>query len=392
MIRLTRLRLAFCLASICLATLAPESIVAAPPTEQAIARSIARGVEFLLKAQNKDGSWGSHRKTKGLNIYAPAPGSPRAFRLATTALCISAMIEIGQQDAKVLAATRRAEDWLLEDLPKLRRATPGAIYNVWAHAYGIQALVRMHAQAASDADRQKKIRQTIEHQIGMLGRYEFVNGGWGYYDMVALTQRPSGDPTSFTTSTILIALAEAKALGIEVPDKMVRRALAAVVRQRAPDFSYSYSDRSRYRPGSAINRPPGALGRAQVCNLACREWGDKKVTQKVFRDWLDRLFSRNYWLDIGRKRPVPHESWAQVAGYFYYYGHYYAAQCIEQLPKAEQKKYQAKMATLIMSLQERDGSWWDYPFYDYHQPYGTAFALMTLGRCQSIDTASSDRQ
>ena len=32
--------------------------------------------------------------------------------------------------------------------------------------------------------------------------------------------------------------------------------------------------------------------------------------------------------------------------------------------------------------QEKDGSWWDYPLYDYHQPYGTAFALMTLARCR----------
>ena len=35
-----------------------------------------------------------------------------------------------------------------------------------------------------------------------------------------------------------------------------------------------------------------------------------------------------------------------------------------------------------LRLQEKDGSWWDYPFYDYHQPYGTAFALMSLYRCR----------
>ena len=46
------------------------------------------------------------------------------------------------------------------------------------------------------------------------------------------------------------------------------------------------------------------------------------------------------------------------------------------------------MARTIMDLQEADGSWWDYPFYDYHQPYGTAFALMTLYRCRAADAAS----
>ena len=40
------------------------------------------------------------------------------------------------------------------------------------------------------------------------------------------------------------------------------------------------------------------------------------------------------------------------------------------------------MAELLLSLQEKDGSWWDFPFYDYHQPYGTAYALMSLVRCR----------
>ena len=84
-----------------------------------------------------------------------------------------------------------------------------------------------------------------------------------------------------------------------------------------------------------INRPGGSLGRSQACNLAMRLWGDKKVTDDDLETWLDRLFARELWLDLGRKRPIPHESWFQVAGYFFYYGHYYAARCIEHLPPAE---------------------------------------------------------
>jgi len=33
-------------------------------------------------------------------------------------------------------------------------------------------------------------------------------------------------------------------------------------------------------------------------------------------------------------------------------------------------------------VQEKDGSWWDFPLYNYHQQYGTAFALMSLGKCR----------
>jgi len=107
----------------------------------------------------------------------------------------------------------------------------------------------------------------------------------------------------------------------------------------------------------------------------------------VLKTWLDRLIARNGWLDLGRKKPMPHESFAMVAGYFYYYGHYYAGLCIGQLPARERPFYQDHLARIIIEHQEEDGSWFDFPLYNYHKPYGTAFALMTLQACrkQEID-------
>jgi hypothetical protein len=135
------------------------------------------------------------------------------------------------------------------------------------------------------------------------------------------------------------------------------------------------------RPMRGINRPGGSLGRTQCCNCALRTWGDESITDDVVKSWLVRLYVRNGWLDIGRKRPVPHEAWFQVAGYFYYFGHYYAALSLEQLPTSEQRPYQHMLARLMLDRQEKNGAWWDYPLYDYHDAYGTAFAIMTLQRC-----------
>ena len=167
-----------------------------------------------------------------------------------------------------------------------------------------------------------------------------------------------------------------------MPQRLIDRAMASILRQRNPDFSYDYGEYLKYRPMLPVNRPGGSLGRSQACNLAMRLWGDPRVTDEVLRTWLDRLFARNLWLDLGRKRPIPHESWFQVAGYFFYYGHYYAALCIEQLPAAERPPYRDQLAHVLLGVQEPDGSWWDFPLYDYHQQYGTAFALMSLVRCR----------
>ena len=163
---------------------------------------------------------------------------------------------------------------------------------------------------------------------------------------------------------------------------MTRRAIESTKLQQKPDKTYLYGEYLKYRPMMPINLPGGSLGRSQCCNVALRLWGDKGITDDVLKGWLDRLISRNGWLSMGRKRPIPHESYFQVAGYFYYFGHYYAARCVEELKAADRPFYQDHLAHIIMDLQEKDGSWWDYPLYNYHQQYGTAFALMTLQRCR----------
>ena len=87
---------------------------------------------------------------------------------------------------------------------------------------------------------------------------------------------------------------------------------------------------------------------------------------------------------MGRKRPVPHEAPAAVAGYFYFYAHYYATECISMLPENEQGPWREKLAKLMISKQEANGSWWDYPLYNYHYAYGTGYVLSILGKCLSL--------
>lgn len=356
------------------------------PEQVDIQSAVDRAVAFLLQDQNPNGSWGSAQRTKDLNIYAPVPGAHHAFRTGTTALCLAALLEWEPQRTDVTAAIDRCEAWFHEFLPQLRRANQTALYNVWGHAYGIQALVRMH-QRYDDPERRERIAELIRQQIGYLERYESVDGGWGYYDFDVGAQKPATKTCSFVSATVLVAFHEARSIGIEPPSHLVRRAVESLHRQQKPDFSYAYGEYLRLRPMREINRPAGSLGRSQACNVALRLWDDEQITDAVLQAWLDRLFARNGWLDIGRKRPIPHESWAQVAGYFYYFGHYYAALCIEQLPAAERVPYQAHLATVLLRLQEKDGSWWDYPLYNYHQQYGTGFALMTLKRCLPADPA-----
>src|SRR5437762_1306591 len=80
-----------------------------------------------------------------------------------------------------------------------------AIYNVWTHDYGIQALDHMHGRRPRDSERKRKIEDLIRNQYDYLTRYESVDGGWGYYDFGAQTQRPNASSTSFVNAAVLEA-------------------------------------------------------------------------------------------------------------------------------------------------------------------------------------------
>lgn len=351
------------------------------PDPASIDAAIKKGVDFLVRNQNKNGSWGTAALKGGVEIYTPNPGGHEAYQSAVTALCISALIETAGDRPDAKKAIERGEVWLMDNLPKVRRSSPDVLYNIWSHIYGIQAFVRMH-QRLPDPERRKKLETLIREQIDFLVRFESVDKGWGYYDFRIGSQRPATDSTSFMTAAALVAFREASDIGIKLPDKLVEGAVDSIQRQRKPDCSYLYGEYLKYVPHHEINQPGGSLGRSQACNLALRLWKDETITDKVISTWLDRLFARNGWLDMGRKKPIPHESHFAVAGYFFYFGHYYAGLAIMQLPAAERPFYQDHMAALLIRLQAEDGTWWDYPLYNYHQQYGTAFALMTLKCCR----------
>jgi len=369
----------------CVASVAAQE----KPQEEAnasnIAASIRRGVDFLIADQNDNGSWGGPTRTKGLNIYAPLPGAHHAFRAGASGLALAGLIDSGDTRPETLAAIAKGAAWMETELPKLRRADQTTTYNAWGHAYGMRALTRLYKTAKDDASKEKW-KRLAQDQCDLANRYMDVNGGWGYLDLFddITTKKPSGITTSFTTATVLLAMREARdAMGITLDEKIVKASLASIERQRTPDFAYVYSHSHIYRPRVPINRPAGSLARSQACNAALRAFGETKVTDKVIDEWADRFIEREGFLSIGRKRPVPHETHFQISGYFYYYGIYYFTESVEFLPAADQKEHAAKLAKLILHRQERDGSWWDYPLYDYHQPYGTGYALMAMSWCKA---------
>jgi hypothetical protein len=339
-------------------------------------QAIADGVAFLKKSQNPDGSWGTGLQTRGLEIYHSVPGSHDAYRVGTSALGVMALREAGDAGSDAHA---RGVQYLIEQ-SDARRDTGQLLYNQWAHTYTLEALAIEMRHA--DAKTQRRMKKTAEWHLDRLRRYESYNGGWNYYDFVAQTRSPSLEATSFGTAAGLIALYEARQSGINVPQALIDRAVRRVEECRLPDGAYLYGSDYRYDPRGIANELKGSVGRAQSCNLALWLWGSKRVGEAESVEGLKLLLDNHEWIGMGRKRPYPHESWYATSGYYYYFGHYYAAKLIERLQAREKPELARRLADYVLPFQEEDGSWWDYAMWDYHKPYGTAYAVMTLVRCR----------
>jgi hypothetical protein len=346
-----------------------------PPSnpEAVYARSIDKAIEdgkaFLLKSQNKDGSWGTGRDSSDFDVLAMVPGSHDAFRVGATALCVMALRELGEREA-----SGRGLGYLTT-YDGVRRANGMELYNVWAHTYALQALAR-----AWKEDGREDCKRMAERHLQHLQRYETNVGGWNYYDFEVGAQIPSMEPTSFGTSAGLYALYEAQKAGLAVPEPMIRRAISRLREMRKPDGSFLYGSDMRYMPQHLANKPGGSAGRTQSGHFALWTWNVPGIGEKEVRDGLELFFKWHKFMDIGRKRQYPHEAWYFTSGYYYYFGHYYTAKLIEKLgDKGDLRK---RLAAHVLPWQEPDGSWWDYRMWDYHKPYGTAFAVMTLLRCR----------
>jgi len=258
-----------------------------------IETAITKGVDFLIQHQNKNGSWGSPHRTKGLNIFTPLPDGHQAYHAASSALALHGLLESQDRRPATLAAIQKGEDWLLSVLPKQRSINRSASYNIWAHSYGLRALSSLYREYEAPEKRREYVRQA-KLQIKKLQEHENVNRGWGHYDFDHKTAKPSGLVMSFTTATAMLAMIEAsKLMEIKLPEDLKKRTLFSLQEMRTPDFSYVYSRSHRYRPRHPINRPAGSLGRSQACNAASRALGDTAITDEVLSTWLQRLFDRN---------------------------------------------------------------------------------------------------
>ncbi len=340
--------------------------------------------QWLLDNQLESGGWGSHHSPRPIEVFASAPGSQDAFRVATTGLVVSALLDspFGGEDKSL--AVQRGIEHLLEHYP-VRRQSGIEHYNVWAFGFTLQALGECLLEGVLP-EHEDQIRRASSALVERLAGYQSVDGGWGYLSLQGYrTHPPAATSMSFTTATILVGLARVQDAGVEVPKGLIARAVDSLRRCRMPMGPYAYGELWRRSPQALINGPAGAACRTPACQLSLMLHGQSVPDSDRNRALADLLVRYSELQRAGLRRPIPHESWCQISGYFYLYGHAYASYLLELSSPDLRRRHAPALARSVLACAQPDGSLWDYPLYSYHKPYGTAFALITLTRILGSD-------
>lgn len=350
-----------------------------PATMDAAAAGTSRdrALEWLVKTQRKDGSWASGVIT-GLLDSGYSVASFYDWKLAANALAIMALRRCPETRARRAALDAAIRWFTTTRMPK--RGSDWDNDTMWAVLYGVVMLVEL-ADDPRFADEPWKtpIRARGQDLLKVLIKNQIPTGGWAYYDDPPYSQRPKWG-TSFCTALILPALKRAHAAGWFANRRVIDRAFAYVKRCRLPNGAYEYdlNPIPRAPAGEHINKVKGSLGRIQVCHWALRICGDEKATDARIAAGLEEFMKHHRFLDIARMRPIPHEAYYANAGYFYFFGHYYAAEVIELLPEDQREKWHARLRPHIVKTQRKDGSFCDFLGQDYLVVAGAAYGALTL--------------
>jgi hypothetical protein len=343
---------------------ADQALLPAGQWEQ-LDRSVDRGLSFLSRAQQSDGSFPTM-----------ADGQP-----GVTSLCIMAFLARGHQPGKGPYGRQieRAIDYVL-DMQDQRvgaimadrwvgdeviRITDGRRNRSFAGNYnhGIAGVMLGEVYGMTSSKRHERIREAILKALDYTRRQQIrpksnpdERGGWRYVHTYG-----ENDSDLSVTAWQLMFLRSARNAEFHVPKEWIHEAMKYVHRSfdsEQKGFVYALSGSDHY------------CSRAMVgAGIVCLALGGEHETEttKLAGDWILACSFEPY-RNFSRREDR------------YHYGAFYCTQAMFQLGGAYWHTFFPKLMRVLTNAQHADGSW-DFEVPDdgeYGNLYTTALAVLTL--------------
>ena len=285
--------------------------------------AIERGLRFLASTQNPDGSWG------------------QTYRGAETALALMAFMVRGEFPGRGPRGDQL--DRGLQFLLARSRANNGYLGDVRQGMYehGLATLALSEVWGESDRD---EVGDALKAAVQVIFKSQNKEGGWRY------APQPRDADLSVTVMQI-VALASAKEAGVLVPDEVLEKAAAYVLRCQTGDGGFAY------QPGGSTGDARTAAG---VLSLQMVGMGDTPACRRGLRYLIDK------------------KSNTLRGGSHYYYSHYYAIQGMYQAGDQTYQYWYPDVRDALLQRQQADGGWHDGGS-GTSPAYGTSMSILILG-------------
>jgi hypothetical protein len=216
---------------------------------------------------------------------------------------------------------------------------------MYCHGFGTLFLAELHGMV-HDPDRREKLRRTLKRAVDLIIDCQNREGGWRY--------RPERNDADLSVTVCqIMALRAARNAGLSVPKTTVDRCVEYVKKCRDPQTGgFFYQPQGRMQP--AFSRTA-----AGVAALYCAGIYKGPEVEGGLRF-------------LGR----PHSGRNSFQDYFYFYGHYYAAQVMWTAGGRYWSDWYPSIREELLTSHRRFGGQWADQTYCTH--YGTAMACIIL--------------
>lgn len=309
-----------------------------------IATAISKGLDYLAKTQQPDGS-------------LPANYGGRSYPAAMTAFAGLAFLTSGSTPSKGIYAEniRRAMVYLMQ----LGDAHPDGLIAgkvearcTYGHGFSMMFLAQCYGMEPS-GEFEQRLKHTLDRAINLVAQGQSDKGGWLYSPV-----GKGGDEGS-TTACVLQGLRACRNAGLKTPTETIDRAVGYLQHCQNPDGGIAYSAVSRGYSRTAISVA------AIVCYYAAGVYDRKAGGKGHESQFVDRLW--RYVDDNVREFSNPKE--------FNIYLNFYLAQAKYQRGGAHWNDYYRKISRDLLTSQRPNGSW---PGEDVGPIYGTSVACLIL--------------
>lgn len=287
-------------------------------------KAIEKGLRYLVRNQNGDGSWG------------------KTYPTAETAVALMAFMVKGHFPKRGPYGTSldKAVNYLLKRSEATRDGyLGGPDQGMYEHGLATLAL----SEVWGESDR-PEVGKALKKAVEVILRAQNKEGGWRY------APNPTDADISVTVMHI-VALASAKEAGIHVPKETIDKAIRYVLLCRnTRDNGFAYQPKG----DSGFARTAAGVLSLMMCG--------KRDSVEV-KQGLDYL------------RKEGQDKFRDVT--YYYYAHYYAIQCMYQGGDDYYHPWYPKIREGLLQKQQSDGSW---PEDSRTTPaFTTSISILVLG-------------